>query len=222
MKKVKQKDLFGSICMLAAFLLWTVSVRLIDVQAIGPKGSTVGFAAVNEYIHDLTGVHMLLYTVTDWLSLVPLGFVIGFAVMGLIQWVKRKHILNVDHSVLSLGGFYILVMAVYLLFEVVVINYRPVLIDGHLEASYPSSTTMLVVCVMSTSAIQINARIKNNAVKRIVSVAITVFVLFMVTGRLVSGVHWFSDIVGGVLLSLGLVLLYRFVANFKIATQQNG
>lgn len=53
-------------------------VSLIDVRAIGPNGSTVGFAALNGRIHDLTGVHMTLYILTDWLGLVPVAFMLGF------------------------------------------------------------------------------------------------------------------------------------------------
>lgn len=194
--------------MLAAFVLWTAAIRLVDVRAIGPQGSTVGFAMLNRFVHDLTGVHMSLYTITDWLGLIPFGVVMGFAVLGLVQWVKRKHLLKVDRSIFVLGGFYVVVMAVYLFFELVVINYRPVLIDGILEASYPSSTTMLVLCVMPTAMMQLRTRVKNQILRRCISGFITAFTIFMVIGRLISGVHWFTDIIGGVLLSTGLVLLY--------------
>ena len=208
MKKETRRNFCIATCMLLAFLLWTVAIQFVDVEAIGPQESSVGFATINQFVHNLTGVHMSLYTITDWLGLVPLIFVMGFALLGLIQWIKRKNILKVDYNILILGGFYIVVMAVYVLFEMLVVNYRPVLIGGILEASYPSSTTMLVMCVMPTAIMQFNARIKNGILKRWVSSAITVFIAFMVIGRLVSGVHWFTDIVGGALLSAGLVMLY--------------
>ena len=201
--------------LLAAFALWTVAIGTVDVQSIGPRESTVGFATLNRFVHNLTGVHMTLYILTDWLGLIPLGFAAGFAVLGLIQWIQRKHILKVDYSILVLGGFYMAVLLVYILFEVFVVNYRPVLIDGHLEASYPSSTTVLSMCVMSTAIMQLRSRIGNDAVKRCVTSVMSVFIAFMVIGRLVSGVHWFTDIVGGVLLSTGLVLLYRCISNLK-------
>ena len=211
MKKVNQKNFCFAICMLIAFVMWTIAVRFIDVQAIGPQESSVGFATINRFVHNLTGVHMSLYTITDWLSLVPLVFVMGFSTLGLIQWIKRKHLLKVDYNILILGGFYIATMAVYVLFEMLVVNYRPILINGYLEASYPSSTTMLIMCVMPTAIMQFNSRIKNEVFKRWVATAITIFIIFMVIGRLISGVHWFTDIVGGALLSAGLVLMYRAI-----------
>ena len=215
MKKENQRNFCIATCMLLAFLLWTVAIQFVDVEAIGPQESSVGFATINQLVHNLIGVHMSLYTITDWLGLVPLTFVMGFALLGLIQWIKRKHLLKVDYNILILGGFYIVVMAVYVLFEMLVVNYRPVLINGYLEASYPSSTTMLVMCVMPTAIMQFNARIKNEVFKRCVASAITAFIGFMVIGRFISGVHWFTDIIGGVLLSAGLVMMYISVSGLE-------
>ena len=197
--------------MLAIFVIWTLAVRLLDVAPIGPQDSSVGFATVNQFVHKLTGVHMALYNITDLLSVVPLGIVLGFALLGLIQWIRRKRLSRVDYSIFVLGGFYIVVMAVFLFFEKAVVNYRPVLIEGVLEASYPSSTTMLVMCVMPTAVMQFNARIRNKVLKRCTASAITAFAVFMVLGRLFSGVHWFTDIIGGVLLSTSLVTIYCYI-----------
>ena len=184
-------------------------IRLIDVQVIGPRESAVGFATVNKAFHDLTGVHMSLYIITDWLGLVPIGVAMGFAMLGLTQWIRRKRLLQVDRSILALGGFYLAVIAVYVFFEMVAVNYRPVLIDGFLEASYPSSTTMLVLCVMPTAIMQFNARIRIRVIRKCVAFAIAAFTAFMVVGRLASGVHWLSDIIGGALVSSGLVMMYH-------------
>ena len=213
MKKKNKRLFWIGAGLLAGFVLWTVLICFVDVQAIGPEGSSVGFSTMNGFIHELTGVNWFLYTVTDWLGLVPIGVAFGFAVLGLVQWIKRKSLLKVDRSILTLGGFYIVVMAVYILFEIVVINYRPTLINGYLEASYPSSTTMLVMCVMPTAMMQLHARIKNKVFSRCVMVAITAFIAFMVMGRLVSGVHWITDIIGGALFSTGVVMIYKAIIN---------
>ena len=197
--------------LLGAFLMWTVAVCVVDVQAIGPQGTAVGLAAVNGLFHRLTGVHMALYTVTDWLGLVPLAVVMGFGCLGLVQWVKGKRLRKVERSILVLGGFYLAVLAAYGLFETVVINYRPVLINGNLESSYPSSTTMLAMCVMPTAMMQLQGRIQNRTLRRWVLLLMGAFTAFMVIGRLLSGVHWLTDVIGGALLSAGLVMLYAAV-----------
>ena len=208
MKKKTKGLFFLGVGLLAAFVVWTVLVRFVDVQAIGPRESSVGFAALNGYVHSLTGVNMSLHVITDWLGLVPIGVAFGFAILGLVQWIKRKSLLRVDRTLLLLGGFYIIVIAVYILFEIVVINYRPTLIDGYLEASYPSSTTMLVMCVMPAAMVELRTRVKNSALKQCIMLLISTFTVFMVLGRILSGVHWITDIVGGALFSTGMVLVY--------------
>ena len=205
---MKKRKLCVATILLTTFALWTLAVCLVDVQVIGPRDSAVGFAALNGFFHRLTGVHMTLYIITDWLGLVPVAFGFGFAILGLVQWIQRKYIWKVDRSILILGGFYIVTLAAYLFFEEFVINYRPVLIRGFLEASYPSSTTLLVLCVMPTAVMQLRQRIKYPVLRRCVALCITVFTVFMAVGRLISGVHWLTDIVGGILLAAALVMLY--------------
>lgn len=215
MKNDSKKYLLISTCMLITFALWTIAISIIDVQPVNPQDSTIGFATINKYFHNLTGVHLSLYNITDWLGLIPLAFMLFFALLGLIQWVNRKSLKQVDYSLFVLGGYYIAVMSVYILFEIFVINYRPILNNGHLEASYPSSTTLLVLCVMPTTIMQLNERMKNNLPKKVSIILITAFTLFMVIARFISGVHWFTDIVGGILLSAGLVMLYTSIVNLK-------
>lgn len=200
--------LWVSAGLLLLFVFWTVAVKSIDVAAIGPEESTVGFSGLNGFIHNLTGTNFILYTVTDWLGLVPIATCLGFAILGLCQMIKRKSISKVDRDILLLGGFYLVVTAVYILFEYVVINRRPILINGYLEVSYPSSTTMLVMCVMPTAMMQLDKRISNKIIKHCINTAILIFTIFMVSGRLISGVHWVTDIIGGALCSGGLVMMY--------------
>lgn len=215
MKRIR-KSFIVSMCFLTAFVLWTVAICFVDVRTIGPQGSSVGFAGINGFVHNLTGVHWGLYTITDWLGLVPIFVCMGFGILGLTQWIKRKSICKLDYGILVLGGFYIITIAAYLFFENVVINYRPVLINGYLEASYPSSTTLLVMCVMPTAVMQLNSRIRNKLLRNIVAATLVAFIAFMAIGRLLSGVHWLTDIVGGALLSTGLVLMYRAIVDLEV------
>ena len=131
--------------------------------------------------------------------------------MGLVQLVKRRSLLKVDRDILLLGAYYLLVIAFYLIFEMIPVNYRPVLIEGRLEASYPSSTILLVLSVMPTLMFQANRRVSNVIIRKAVAVFVIAFSTFMLIGRLISGVHWATDIIGSVLLSAGLYILYHSV-----------
>jgi undecaprenyl-diphosphatase len=183
-------------------------VCLVDVQAIGPLGSEVGFATLNGWFHRTTGVHLSLYNITDAISILPLAIIGGFGVLGLVQMIRRRSPLKVDRDILVLGGFYVIVLAVFFLFEMLDINYRPILIEGVLEASYPSSTTMLAISVLTTAALQFRRRIPNRPLRIGVVAATLALMVFMVVCRTISGVHWLSDIIGGGLFSAGMVLAY--------------
>lgn len=209
MKKQGKKLLFLGILLIAAFAVWTLLIQKVDVQPRGVNGTNIGFAAINCRFHEFTGVHMKIYTITDWLGLVPIFVCMIFGGLGCVQLVKRRSILKVDHDILLLGVYYIIVIFGYLIFEMIPINYRPILIEGFMEASYPSSTTLLVLCVMPTLMEQVNRRSGNVNFKRIVKAFVFSFSAFMVVGRLISGVHWLTDIVGAVLLSAGLFYSYK-------------
>ena len=186
----EKRNLLTGVGLIGAFALWTALIQCVDVQAVGQNGTKIGFAEFNVWFHQLTGVHMTIYTITDWLGLVPIFICLCFGVLGLVQLVKRRSLLKVDPDILLLGAYYVLVIACYLIFEMIPINYRPVLIEGRLEASYPSSTTLLVLSVMPTLMFQANRRVSNAMIKKVVSVFVIAFSMFMVIGRLISGVHW--------------------------------
>ena len=208
-KRTGKKLSLKGFILIAAFAVWTILIQIIDVQPLGQNGTNIGFAAFNCWFHKLTGVHMSIYIITDWLSLIPVFVCMGFAGMGLFQLIKRRSLFKVDYDIIFLGIYYVIVIAGYLLFEMFPVNYRPILIEGIMEASYPSSTTLLVLCVMPTLAEQSNRRFKNTTIRKIINIFITCFSVFMVLGRLLCGVHWFTDIVGGILLSFGLFCIYK-------------
>ena len=210
----KNQNVLAGILLLVGFAVWTFLIQEVDVQPIGPNESTVGFAALNGWFHQLTGVHWMLYTLTDWLGLVPIFVCLIFAGIGFVQLVQRKSLFKVDLDIIMLGAYYVLVIFGYLLFEMVPINYRPVLIEGFLEASYPSSTTLLVLSVMPTLYFQAQRRLNPNALRQTILIFSVLFSAFMVIGRLVSGVHWLTDIVGAVLLSSGIFLIYKASVDF--------
>ena len=204
----KRKLIAGSI-LLASFAVWTAMLRLVDVQPLGQNGTDIGFATRNVWFHQMTGVHMMLYIITDWLGLLPIFVCMIFGGLGLVQWIKRRSLWKVDGDIIFLGIYYVVVIICYLAFEKIPVNYRPVLINGNMEVSYPSSTTLLVLCVMPTLIEQMSRRVKDKMLNTVTQLLTIAFSVFMVIGRLISGVHWLTDIVGAVLLSTGLFCMYE-------------
>lgn len=190
------------------FVIFTALVMKIDVSKIGPNGSSVGFATFNSFISQKIGVNMLWYNITEILGIVAILVAGCFGIFGLVQFIKNKSIKAVDKDIIMLGVFYVLVIAFYALFEKLIVNYRPVIMEGVLEASYPSSHTMLILCVMATAIIQFCIRINNKTLKVIANTVSTIIIAATIIGRIVSGVHWFTDIIGGILLSIALIMLY--------------
>ena len=209
MKKNGKQVLFLGGIFIIAFAIWTALIQMVDVQPLGQNATNIGFATFNCWFHRLTNVNMTIYTITDWMGLVPVVICLIFAGIGLVQLIKRRSLFRVDADIMILGVYFVIVFLAYAIFEMIPINYRPILIEGSMEASYPSSTTLLVLSVMPVLIEQIQRRFSGIGVKRIITIAAIAFSVFMVTGRLISGVHWFTDIVGGVLLSAGLFKLYK-------------
>ncbi len=206
---MKEKKLYSvGLILIAVFVFWTILILTVDVQPVGVNGTVVGFATLNCSFHNMTGVNMTIYHITDWLGLVPLFCCMIYGAVGFVQLLQRKSLLKVDIDILLLGVYYVIVIFGYLIFEMIPINYRPILIDGIMEVSYPSSTTLLVLSVMPTVIFQVDRRIKNRVVRRIITPSIILFSLFMLIGRTVAGVHWLTDIIGSVFLSAGLFLIY--------------
>ncbi len=206
MKKFANSYIFGFL-----FVIFSLWIRLFDVQPVGPEGSSIGFAALNVAVHDFFGMHIFWYKLTQALGLLAIAVAGVFAVTGLVQLIQRKSLLKVDKKILMLGVIYILVILLYALFEKVPFNYRPVVLDPAegLEPSYPSTHTMLILTIFGTAVAVLGDYIKNAKLVLLLKIVCLVIMALTIVGRLVCGVHWFTDIAGGVIISLFFINLYR-------------
>lgn len=207
----EKKKLYAAIIMLALFTALTVGLNFIDVRAIGPMDSKVGFAGINGSVRDIVGTSALWYSITSWLGIAAVLTAAAFALLGIWQLICRKSIKRLDRDIKLLAIFYVLLAGIYLLFEIVIVNYRPVILDEGLEASYPSSHVLLICCVMGTAALQLKKRIKNRTVKTALIAICVLIIAASVLGRMLSGVHWFTDIFASMLLSSAYVLFYSWI-----------
>lgn len=204
-------NLIASAALWLVFAGFTVLVMHYDVKPIGPNQSCVGFADFNQLVFEKMGINFFWYELTGWLGLVVLLTAGCFGILGFMQWIQRKSILKVDRAILAMGIYNVIVVAMYIIFEKSVVNYRPILLDGKLEASFPSSHVIAAVSILGAAIVYFQKRAKNNFVLWGFTFFAGSVIALMVVGRLISGVHWFTDIVGGVLLGAALVTLYRFL-----------
>ncbi len=207
------KLIISASCFFGVIIL-IILLRLVDVAPIGPNNTCVGLSHLNEFVFNLFGVNMLWYTVTDWLGIAAILTAFLFSITGFIQLLKRKRLLKVDREILALGGLYLIVIGLYVLFEKAVVNYRPIIMPGGVqpEASFPSSHTLLICVVMGSAVMLIGRYIKSKPLCIVLKTIYLLIIAVTIIGRLISGVHWFTDILGGIMLSVALLSLFPAIA----------
>lgn len=208
--KKKKRNFFINVIFILLVVVFTILVKVVDVKQVGVNGTRIGFATLNQFVLSTTGVNMIWYHITDWLGLVPVFMAMVYSLIGIIQLIKRKSIFKVDKEIIILGLFYIVVISLYVFFEKVIVNYRPILMNGFLEASYPSSHTLMAICLCGSSII-VNKKLFNNNITKVINILLLVIICITVIGRLISGVHWFTDIIGGILISIALLMTFYSV-----------
>ena len=217
MKKYTDAILFALL-----FVFFTLLVRVIDVQVVGPQDAWIGFAGLNVAVHEFFGMNLLWYKLTQILGIAAIALAGLFAVTGAVELIKRKSLLKVDRALLMLGVIYIIVIVLYVLFEKFAVNYRPVILDPAegLEPSYPSTHTMLILTIFGTAIRACGFYSKNTKLLVGARVFALIIMALTIVGRLICGVHWLTDIIGGVLISLSLICLYRALTTKKETAQE--
>lgn len=207
---MKNKGLISTIIFLILTIGFTVAVRTFNVAAVGPMGTEIGFADINKQVSDIIGFNPAIYELATLLGYVVIGVFLIFALVGLVQLIRRRSLLDVDHNILVLGGIYLTVFLLYVLFEKLVINYRPVMIPGETElaASFPSSHTMMAIVVVVGALMQLKYYINRKGLRFFVGLLLVLLMLATIATRILSGAHWASDIVAAVLYSMTLISAY--------------
>ena len=218
---MKKRNLVISVILILLAIIFTILVKNVDVNTLGANGSNIGFSTLNRSVFDNIGVNMTWYNITNCLGIISIIIALAYVLIGLIQLVKRKNVFKVDKEIIALGIFYVILAALYIAFEIFIVNYRPILMDGELEASYPSSHTMLTIFICG-SAILINSKLfKDNKIAKITNVVALIIMIVTVIGRLLSGVHWFTDILGGIIIASALLMSYYIVLDYLATNKTN-
>ncbi|MCR5323846.1 MAG: phosphatase PAP2 family protein [Lachnospiraceae bacterium] len=203
------------------FVFFTILVRFVDRVAIGPSDSVVGFAKLNGAIRNALGSSKMWYALSSFFGIVVILVVAGFACLGAYELIRARSFAGVDPDIYALAVIYVIMAVFYLVFDkVIIVNYRPVLEDGTLAASYPSSHTLMAVTVLGTAIIALHRRLKD-ANTRLVMFATAMVIMFLaILTRVMSGAHWFTDIVGSFLLGASLVALYSVLSEYSFVLRK--
>ena len=189
-------------------------VKTVDVKAIGPNKSSVGFSGINKAYADMVGSNMTIYKLTEIFGLLVFIIVGVYGLIGIYQLFKRKSLFKVDREIIGLGILYVLMISVYLIFDKIAINYRPIIIDGELEPSFPSSHTMLAICTC-VSSLMVYKKYVPSKFNYLVLFSTVLLLTLVFLGRTISGVHWISYILGVVIISLTLLTYFYTIIKWK-------
>ena len=211
---MKKRNFIISFLLLISSIIFIYLLKNVDIKCDVVNNSCIGFASLNQFLFNEIGVNMIWYVITDWLGIIPILMSMIYAIIGFIQLIKRKSIKQVDIEIIVLGILFLVVILIYILFEKYIVNYRPILMNGFLEASFPSSHTLMTICLCGSSII-INNRLFRNKFTKVVNVMSLFIIIITIIGRFVSGVHWFTDIVGGILISSFLLMLFYLIIDLK-------
>lgn len=204
-----------SLLLIIVSIIYILLIKLVDVASIGPRSSEVGFSSINGWFNNIFSYNSTIYKITEVLGYIALLIIVVFALLGLYQLIKRKSIKKVDKEIIVLGIFYVIVLFLYVLFDKVAINYRPVLLEGVLEPSFPSSHTLLAMFVCGSAIIMNNKLFEKNEYKKLINVLLIVLMVLIIVGRLLSGVHWITDVVGGILIATTLLYIFNYIINYR-------
>ena len=208
-----QKNYIVAAVLWLIFIVYTILVMKVDVQPIGPEGSSVGLAGLNQSINGHLPYNDTLHTITGITGYLALFLAACVGFVGFLQFVKKKSISKVDPDIIVFCLYVVAVLAAYILFEKCIVNYRPLILDAAegLEASYPSSHSLLAVSFMGAVMVWLGGRMEKGTVRNISLAVCLLIAAITVIGRLFSGVHWFTDIIGGILIGMAFVMTYYAV-----------
>ena len=211
MKSVPKESIRNAVIMTVVTILMTVLVATVDVQPVGVEGTDLGFASINTGFFNRFGENHTFYLLSKLAGLICFAVAGGFGIFFLIRFIQCKSLEKVDRNLTVLMLLYLATAIVYVLFEKFAINYRPVLRDKGLESSYPSTHAMIAYVIMVSAVDQWNIYIKNEKLLTIATAASFLVLALVIIARILSGVHWITDVIGGILFGDMLIAWYRAV-----------
>lgn len=188
---------------LVAFIIWTILVKTVDVRYINGIGF-LGFYQLNTDINFKIQLMdtKLFHVLSNILLYASMLTVLPFAILGVVELIKRKSLAKVDRILYILLGSYAAIVIFYFVFELVKINFSPLSTPEDLKPSYPSSHIFIFISLVGAGLIGFNHYKQNKTLFIASFIEFGLLIVLMAILRMFSGHHYFTDVIGGILLGL--------------------
>lgn len=195
MKKLKiDSSLIFFIILVIIFILWSILVLRGNLRSLDDQ--------VFSLIHHIHyGYLTSFFKVITYLGS---AVVLGGIVLFVLIFAHNKFI------GISMGINLFLVSMLNLLLKNIFLIPRPdtiTLIEEH-GFSYPSGHAMVSLAFYGFAIYLINTKMKASIMKKIIMGLLVLFIILVGFSRIYLGVHHFSDIIGGYIISLAYLILY--------------
>lgn len=207
----KKKTCITMACLfMGLYIVLLVMLYSVDVTFEGVNGSRIGLSGINIPIRDAIGTNMIFYNISKYVGALGIALVGVLAVWFLVRIIREKSLKALTRKEYELGVLYLLTCVLYVVFSKIVINYRPIIKwdEEGPESSFPSTHAMIAVVIFGSFCCIAGNYIKNEKLCKLIRILCVILAVLVIVGRMLSGVHWFTDIVGGVLVALSLVFAY--------------
>ena len=211
----KKQSFIYMVTAYAVFILFTVLITTVDVKVFKATDSKIGFYSLN------TKVLNLISGSEKWDKITDLGIIFLMACclippfVGFIQLIKRKSLKKVDFCLVAFTISVGILVLFFILFEVVHVNYRPILENGKKKGSYPSSHTLGATFAFLALNSLLLKYVKNKYAYYTLSALLAVISVITIVGRLLCQMHFITDIIGAILLSCAVYFTYDYICSFK-------
>lgn len=203
------------------FAIFTILVKFVDTSVVATTGTQIGLSSINKPLFDFFGANETWGTISTLLFVIAGVVVLTLATIAVVEMIKSKSLFKINHKLLLVALLYVLTAIFYVIFEFVIINYRPLLDEGLIKASYPSSHTLLICVVCLSACLIVPDYIKSNPLKITITTILCLISVLAPITRLLAGMHWFTDVVASIILSLALVMLYYSTSSYISSKKQN-
>lgn len=207
---MKKRYLIISCASLLLFLLFLIMLYTVDVKNIGAGVTKVGLCFINNHSFMASNASMW-DKISDVCMYLGIGVIGALFILGVVQLIQRKNILKVDKEILVFGCLVVLMIIIWLFFDkVLIVNNRPILVDGKVECSFPSTHIMITSFALLSGSYYLFKKINKKHLTIIMYVASAIIVTICFLGRVLSGMHFLTDAVCGLL--MGLFLFFSLLA----------